>query len=91
LWSVRALGKQDHGAKTEAAVHRGLGKRPEDDHLGAEHQQPAPRHRPLARTGRFVLQRVRTGAALDEAVDGPAGPSEEPPFLGDWSFFLADA
>ena len=60
---------------------RGTGERPEHEDIGADHEQHAPQHRPLAQPGRFVLQRVQTGAAVDEAIDRPACQSEQPQLL----------
>ena len=60
---------------------RGMGERPEHDDVGADHQQHAPQHRPLAQPRRLVLQLVQPRAAVDEAIDRPVGQSEQPQLL----------
>ena len=71
-----ALGKNDHFAEIKTAVRRGTGERPEDDDIGADDEQHAPQHGPLAETGGFVLQRVQTRTTADEALEGPVDESE---------------
>ena len=63
------------------ACHRG-GKRPENRHVGAKHDEQAPDHGPFAEPGRFVLERMQTRAAIHKTVDGPPGQAEQAELLG---------
>ena len=60
---------------------RGVGERPEHDDVGADHEQQAPQHRFFAQARGLVLQLVQERAAIDEAVDDPAGEAEQAKLL----------
>ena len=76
-----ALDERDDLAEREPAVRGGARQRPEHHDVGDDDQHDAPQHRLLAQSCRGVLQIVETGAARNEAADGPVRQSEQAQFL----------